>query len=153
MRHALEIIGSGSASRHRGPETGPVSAAVTLPANMGLTEFLYTAATAVVVVLGLLGLKVAVTFDYNKYRESRRKEQKEQLRMLCTHAVGYENGQFRSLFVKPPMRLAWRCERCGQVVADETNVRESLNRWEQDPKEWLQLEKKFQKRARKLYRL
>ena len=104
-------------------------------------------------VLGAIGVKVAVTFDYNRYRENRIKERREQLRMLCTHAQGYENGQFRSLFVMSRTRLAWRCERCGQVARDETSVREILHRWEQDPEEWLGLEKKFQKRLRKLYRL
>ena len=117
---------------------------------MGLTEFLFTAATVVVVVLGALGLRVAVAFDWNRYREARRKERKEQLRMLCTHTAFSEEG-VESLFTSPFGSLDWVCARCGGVVASEKTAFEIAKAWAQDPKGWLRREKKFEKLARKLY--
>ena len=119
---------------------------------MGLTEFLFTAATVAVVLLGVLGLRVAVTFDYNRYRESRRKEREEQLRMLCTHTA-FREERFESLFVSPSGSPHWRCERCGLEVASENTVHEIMNKWARNPKGWVKREKKLAKRARKLYRM
>ena len=119
---------------------------------MGLTEFLLTVATVVVVVLGLFLGRVALTFDYNRYREGRRKEREEQLYMLCTHTDFRREG-IPSLFVSPSGSPHWRCERCGLEVASENTVHEIMNKWARNPKGWLKQEKKFVKRARKLYRM
>ena len=119
---------------------------------MDLTDFLLTVATVVVVVLGLFLGRVALTFDYNRYRESRRKEREEQLRMLCTHTA-FREERFESLFVSPSGSPHWRCERCGQEVASENTVHNFVQKWARNPKGWVKREKKLAKRARKFYRL
>lgn len=117
---------------------------------MGWAELLFTTATVGILLLGALGLKIIVAFDWNRYRERRRKERKEQLRVLCTHSA-VEDDRIRSLFVSPIGRLDWVCSRCGMTVHTEETVQEMIRMWARNPKAWLKQEKKFAKMARKLY--
>lgn len=97
---------------------------------------------------------IRVSLNWVDFLEYRRKIQKEKLRALCPHVEGVVSGKkvgVRSCFISPSGTLDSVCSRCGVVVhhVDEDEIRY----WADNPKELLKREKRFQKAARKFYKV
>lgn len=70
------------------------------------------AGALVALVLAIFAVRVAVTFDWNRYRERRRKEEKERLKMLCPHVyITMRGGQVsvRLTITSPYGTTQWVC--------------------------------------------
>ena len=119
---------------------------------MGWVDFLLAVGAAIVAILGVLGLRLAFTFDWNKYHETRQRERKARLRMLCTH-TRLIDGHMEGRFISPPRRFDWLCDRCGFAVGHKETALEIVQAWANDPAGWSKREQKFEKHVRKFYRL
>jgi hypothetical protein len=71
------------------------------------------------VVFGFVAVRISLSFDLNKYLESRRGSYTQKLRNACTHVrlepVNDGQIQARSLFISPPGTMQWQCQRCGTL--------------------------------------
>ena len=112
----------------------------------------------VVIVVGILTVRVAATFNVTEWLENRHKRRKEALRVLCPHAtvVGMdEKGrvEIRCHIVSPAGTLQAQCQQCGMVFSGGLHVAEQvLEEWARNPAALLEREKLFVKRAKRLYR-
>lgn len=113
----------------------------------------------VAIVVAVLTIRVAATFNVTEWLENRHKRRKEALRVLCPHATVVwvdRNGRLevRCLIVSPAGTLQAQCQRCGTVFSGGMHVAEHvMEEWTRDPSALIEREKLFVKRAKRLYRL
>ena len=111
-------------------------------------------------ILGVIGLAIGVIsftirFDYNKWQERRDNAKREKLRVLCPHTslefdLNRDTMSADSYFHSPMMSPYWICRRCGTQTLDSRAPQDILQHWVKHPLDWLELEKRFLKQARKL---
>ena len=107
-----------------------------------------------VLIVGAIAMKIGFTFDINQWQESKRKRRKERLQAKCPHAVPIkEGGRFglESSFVSPPGTLAYRCWMCGLVTYDMRASEHMLERYLNNPDQYVKQKKAFDKVYKKLY--
>ena len=107
-------------------------------------------------VVAAIAIKIALTFDLNRYLEGRREREKERLQVLCPHTeVWISNGKIfvESRFHKPAMTFNCVCGQCGMVVANE-EIAERISRdWANNPDGWMEADKRFRKAYSKFYEI
>lgn len=110
--------------------------------------------TVFVLIVGVVAVKFAFTFDINQWGESRRKRLKEKLKAKCPHAVPVEQWDgfgLESSFLSPSGTTAWQCRRCGVVTYDMRGAAYLLERYANNPEQYIKQEKAFLKARKKLY--
>ena len=109
------------------------------------------------VIFTVVVVKVGVSFNVNEFSKERRKRAKERLTVLCAHAVpgGIDGNDLmiESLMTSPFGTTSWVCSRCGMVAHDRSTVERMMKQYADNPMALLEQEKRFQKYARKYYRL
>ena len=123
---------------------------------MELASHLFWLIALFLAVLSIVAIKIGFNFDINKYLETRRERQKEQLRILCPHVeVSEANGGllFTPTTISPPGTHQWICEKCGLVVTSSGVFDRATERYKKNPQLLLRDENLFQKHAKKLYKL
>ncbi len=108
----------------------------------------------ILIVVEVVTVKFAYTFDINQGQESKRKRRKERLQAKCPHAVSIKEGGtlgLESSFLSPPGTLAYRCRRCGLVTYDMRGATRMLERYLNNPEQYIKQEKAFRKAHKKLY--
>lgn len=106
-------------------------------------------------VLSLFTIKSTISFDVNKYMESRRKKLQEQMRALCPHAdISVDpitkEVTAQSMYVSPSGTTAYQCQRCGRIQYDLNLIKQELAFWGTHPNEYNRRLKKIEKIAKKL---
>ena len=106
--------------------------------------------------IAIAAIKVAISFDLNRWIERRDKQKKEKIALLCPHTtvefVG-NSAQIKSLMMSPAGTTRYICERCG-ITTYGSDIPESLVReYTNDVKELIRREKKFQRYVKRHYRL
>ena len=100
--------------------------------------------------------RVTTTFNVTQWIADRHKRRKESLRVLCPHAMlDTEGGEIvmRSLVTSPFGTTEAICERCGMRFAGIETGHQIMQSWAQDPEGLLKRQKKFIKKATRVYRL
>lgn len=120
--------------------------------NTGMTfsEFI---GAIIVLVLGVIAVRVSLTFDINKFLERRDKKLSQRLKNTCTHLemLPTEDGQFqiRSLFESPPGTLKWQCQRCGLIANHDNDFESRAEYYSKNPEKYLAKYKEFHKLLKK----
>lgn len=121
--------------------------------NTGLTFWQFIGAVATLTI-SIVTIKVAVSFDLNKYLDRRDEKLAQKLKNTCTHMlmelVGRESGnkaqyKFQSLFESPPGTHQWQCQRCGLIRNHDNDYKSRAEYYAQNPDEYSRMHKKFQK--------
>ena len=109
-----------------------------------------------VVALAAAAIAIRLSFDINKWMESRRKNKEERLRILCPHCYVVPAGHWyevKTYFMSPRGTIQWGCSQCGFVVPDRSWVIETMNVWVNNVPGLIDRQEKFDKLARKLYKI
>lgn len=110
-----------------------------------------------VLAFSIVAVKIAISFDINKYLERRDKKNTQKLKNACTHMimepVGQEDGQplykFQSLFESPPGTHQWQCQRCGLIRNHSNDYEERAEYYAKHPDQYLKQNEKFSKLLKK----
>lgn len=105
-------------------------------------------------VAGLIAAKLGLSFDINRWQESKRKRLKEKLQAKCPHAVPIKergNLGLESSFSSPSGTTGWVCRRCGLVTYDMRGATYMLERYLNNPEQYIKQDKAFHKVHKKLY--
>lgn len=104
-------------------------------------------------IFGIIAVKVAINFDYNKYLERKDKLLDTKIQNTCLHMeLSYDEKQnniiYKSFFLSPSGTLQWQCQRCGVIC----------NHIDQDEQEkiaqyYLNNMKEYKKQQEKFYKL
>ena len=104
----------------------------------------------ITVAVSFVAIKVSLSFDINKYLDSRSRLHAQKLRNACPHVQlkltsdGKVQGQ--SLYVSPPGDIRWQCQQCGQVTHLLGNeFQEMVEYYLQNIDEYHKQDKKFTK--------
>lgn len=110
---------------------------------------------ALVLVVTIIGIKIAVNFDINRYLEGRKKAQERKLTALCPHTElrVLESGEIivESRFHSPMGTTSYICGQCGLVVHDQNEALRVSQIWGGNPVGWRKADKRFQKAYNKFY--
>ena len=123
---------------------------------MELNNPLFWLIALISIPLAAVAIKIGLNFDINKYLETRHERQKEKLRILCPHAeLGEENGVtiVIPLPISPPDTSQWICERCGTTAHGPDLFDRAMETYRKNPQLLLRDENRFQKYAKKFYKL
>ena len=110
--------------------------------------------TVFVLIVGVVAVKFAFTFDINQWGESRRNRLKEKLKAKCPHAIPVKEGGvwgFESSFLSPSGTTAYQCRMCGVVTYDMRAAKYMLERYLSNPEQYIKQDKAFHKVHKKLY--
>lgn len=107
--------------------------------------------------LSIVVVRIAISFDINKFLDRRDKKLQQKLRNACTHLdmnpIGREGNEMiykvQSLFESPPGTIKWRCRRCGAIKNHDNDYEERANYYAQHPKEYIKQQKRFNKLIKK----
>jgi hypothetical protein len=73
----------------------------------------------VIAIIGTIAIRFTFSLDLNKVSENRAKSNLSKLRNACTHVelIPHEDDRIesKSLFISPPGKIQWQCQRCGIV--------------------------------------
>jgi hypothetical protein len=120
--------------------------------NTGLSFWQFVGVIATFVAT-FIAIKVSLSFDVNKYLDSRKKAYMVKLRNACTHVdfvKAHGNIVVRTLFVSPPGTVQWQCQRCGVAKFMQDGELESYrDYYVENPDEYRKREKRFLKLAKK----
>ena len=121
--------------------------------NTGL-EFWQIIVGIAVAILAIVTVKIAVSFDVNKYLDRRDKKNLLKLKNACPHfaLIGLEGREFevRSLFYKPAVTLDHVCRQCGlQTALDLEQHERQANYYVKHPPELINDQKRLTKLAKK----
>lgn len=110
---------------------------------------------ALALVVAAIGIKVAVSFDINRFLEGQRKRKERRLQALCPHTE-LTFGQSGEIFVEsqfnsPPGTLAFYCNWCGIIVSDRNRPSEISMYWGTNPDAWKKAYKRFDKAYSKFH--
>ena len=108
--------------------------------------------TVVAVLTLVLTIKLAASFDINRWLEKRRERAKERVKILCPHALleRADDGTFNlvSLFQLQTL-TTWVCGRCQLRTNDSEMVRRLMQEFAKDPDMFVKREKLYQKHVKK----
>ena len=112
------------------------------------------------VVVAVVAIRCVISFDINKYLESRHSRRKERLQILCPHARIEKNrgksrgGKFvvRGLFYSPRGTRAWICSRCGMQTYDDIFAKNTCRYYAENIALFLTREKEFENLMQKIYK-
>ena len=117
-------------------------------------EFWQIIVLIIVAIMGGIVLKVTLSFDVNRWLESRRAHQKENLQTICPHSYLRKTpgGDLRidSHFNSPVGTVYWMCNQCGFWTMDPSLPGEFIDHWASGPRDLVERQEKFEKLARKL---
>lgn len=110
----------------------------------------------VVAAIATVAVKIAIKFDVNKWRESRRKILIEKLKATCPHtSIEIDDDGRRieviSHFISPSMSTDWICTKCNAITRDPNLPKELQNHYKDNLKQWAERMKKFLKIYKRLY--
>ena len=106
-------------------------------------------------ILAITAVKIAISFDLNRWLEQRREWQTQRLKALCPHVTLElaDDGKgfwIRPLMLSPPGTMMWVCERCGLKAHSEDLIEALMRQYNKEGMEALiKRERKFQKYAKK----
>ena len=107
------------------------------------------------IVVAIVAVRVAVSFDLNKHLEYRKENQLRKLQSICPHTsitrVDSEKFHIRSLFTSPHGTVTWICSQCGIQIFDSSIPERVETEWANDPVGLMKQQEKFNKRAKKYY--
>ena len=124
--------------------------------NTGVTFWEFVGGV-VLLTFSAIAIKITFSFDLNKYLERKDKKLDRKIKNACTHLhmelMGEEDGKplFRSqsLFESPAGSLQWQCQRCGLIRNHDNDYEKRAEYYAKNPDEYIKMNKKFQKLARK----
>ena len=99
---------------------------------------------------------MSFSLDVNKWREARREEKEERLRLLCPHCrvvLVDDKHMVESLFHTPPGSSWWQCIQCGLPVSDASIVEKLGEQWANNPQGLKQSQEDFERLRRKVYKV
>ena len=104
-------------------------------------------------IIATIAIKIAISFDINKWLSRRDKRREEKARHLCPHAtvdILYEDKfRVRSLMTSPPGTSVCICSRCGTQTHDINLAQRVVNSYSKNLKMLLDDENKFSKYVKK----
>ena len=107
-----------------------------------------------VIVVSIVAIRISFKFDINKYLEHRRKIKLDQLKNICPHmriSLNKDNSfLFESYFASPIGTTKYICTQCGCVVESEEEVNRLMEPYKKQPNLYLEKQKEFIKKAKKL---
>ena len=119
------------------------------------TPWWWVGAVLILKVVEVVAVKFTFTFNINQGQESKRKRRKERLQAKCPHAVPIKEGGtlgLESSFLSPSGTTAWGvCRRCGLVTYDMRASEHMLERYLNNPDQYVKQKKAFDKVYKKLY--
>lgn len=105
----------------------------------------------------IIAVRIAVSFDINKWMESKRAVQEEKLKNICPHVyISSPNGRkirLISHFHSPSGTIAYVCNQCGFITWDSSVPDMLLMQWGQNPSELIKQQKKFIRLARRMRKI
>lgn len=110
----------------------------------------------VAIILGLFAIRATVRFDVNEWFRDRRRQQKENLAILCPHiSIVRSDGKagIQSAYISPPGAFAWQCQMCGHISHDQRAIEQEARYWAENPEELRKRIKKIEDLAKKLGRM
>ena len=131
-------------------------------AFQSMTDWWHWAATGLTVVLAGLSVKVAWTFNVNEWMKTRHERRKERLQVLCPHTwlslrenpeTGKPDWYIQSLVHSAPGTIEGWCSQCGMRFNDWTESRRFSEQYGNDPKYWKKRQMKYQKAARRTFKV
>ena len=106
----------------------------------------------VVAIVAIVAVRIAITFDINKWQESRRERQKVKFQNICPHVNLKKRGdQFiiENLMVSPSGTEYWYCQKCKRV--SYTGMSEDdINHWKNNPVGLVEQLRLLNKQAKKM---
>lgn len=107
------------------------------------------------ILVAILAIKVAFSFDINRFFEGRQKSKEKSLKALCPHTLlrPLESGEIavESCFHSPRGTLSFVCNQCGLVVSDESIPARIAADWASNPDGWIKADERFRKAYSKFY--
>lgn len=105
----------------------------------------------------VIAVKIAVSFDINKYLERKDKRLDQKIKNACPHMqmqlVKSEGKKaqymFQSLFESPPGTHQWQCQRCGLIRNHDNDYEKRAEYYAANPDEYIKKNKKFEKLLKK----
>lgn len=120
----------------------------------GLT-FVQLIISIAVFIGGVIAIKITLSFDLNKFLDSRKEGYKAKCQNACLHFefVNIQENQIEahSFFVSPSGTLSYICQRCGQMRAhlDHDGMQRRINYYLKNIDEYNKQNKKFHKLLKK----
>jgi hypothetical protein len=105
------------------------------------------------IVIGIIAVRISLTFDINQFLENRRQIKLNQLKNACPHLkidVDGENIRVESFFSSPPGTITWGCSQCGLIVNSKQDIKRLQKPFLQNPNLYIEQMEKFNKLAKKL---
>jgi hypothetical protein len=108
----------------------------------------------VVLVFGVVAIRISLTFDLNRYLDSRKSTLRAKAKNACTHfdiePVG-DDIQVQSLFISPPGTSQYQCQRCGLTKhIQDGEVEAMAEYWLKHVDEYNKQQEKFHKILKKI---
>ena len=124
--------------------------------NTGLSFWQFIGAVFALTI-SVITIKVAISFDLNKYLARKDKRLDQKIKNSCTHMnmelVGREGDEaqysIQSLFESPPGTHQWQCQRCGLVRNHDNDYEKRAEYFAKNPDEYVKKNQKFQKLLKK----
>ena len=120
-------------------------------------EIWHVIALIFAILFGVVVLRVTLSFDLNRWLETRRTHQEERLKALCPHSyislTANDDIVIRSHFSSPVGTVYSMCNQCGLWVLDSSLPKRILQEWATNPEGLVERQKKFHKLARKLRKI
>ena len=101
---------------------------------------------------GMAVWRIDIKFDINEFIKRRDEKRKIKLQNLCNHMELIKDGDkfyFHSYVVSPPGTVQSACQRCGMTTYQH-NYDYLTKMWENNLKEFISQEKKFERLAKKM---
>lgn len=120
--------------------------------NTGL-EFWQLIVGIIVITLSIVTIKIAISFDLNKFLERKDSRLSKKIKNTCPHVeieqVDKENFSIKSLFESPAGTLQWQCQRCGLKRNHNDDYKKVCEYWGNHTDEYVERMKQFQKLLKK----
>lgn len=120
--------------------------------NTGLT-FWQIIVGIFVLTLSIVTIKIAVSFDFNKYLERKDKRLDHNIKNVCPHVeidkADKNHFSIKSLFESPPGTTSWICSRCGLIKNHNNDYEVQYKYWGEHLDEYIERIKKFEKLLKK----
>ena len=108
----------------------------------------------VVAVVGAIAVKITLSFDLNKWLESRRARKQAKLLVICPHnyraITNHDEISIQSHFNSPRGTFSYMCNQCGFWTSDESVPERLISIWANDLEGLAKRQKQFERLARKL---
>ena len=107
--------------------------------------------------MGIIAVKITLSFDFNRWLETRRAHQEENLQAICPHCYLSitPGGDLRidSHFNSPRGTVYWMCNQCGLWILDGSLPERIMKEWARDLEGLMERQRRLNKLARKLGRI